>query len=276
MKYLELYTSEGSSPLDSSSDAGGDELIPFPPLRATSEPPLELDDHQSNLDGRITHSLKTSLPIQEYSWEWGAFPQPSPVQTNFGKGRRFEGATGTRRDTGIGNGHLKVPTLSSHGRATEEDSKSHRSHSVPPELEGSPRMQRRELPVFEGGYNHEGHRESRESRSDGFGSGGRLAPSKTEPTQFTVYIEKQKLGFELSRVSFGVDGPPKEEDEEDKRGRRNRGGSTNQTKALYGLDEVEAARIFDEGKVTYDCFLDDSSIVADERLVIRWSGDQCV
>src|ERR1700721_3094515 len=118
-------------------------------------------------------------------------------------------------------------------------------------------MQRRELPVFEGSYNHEGHCGARESRSDGFGLGGRHAPGKTEPTQFIVNIEKQNLGSELSRVSFEVDGLPKEEDEEDRRGRRNRSSSTNQTKALYGLDEVEAARIFDEGKVTYDCFLDD-------------------
>src|ERR1700722_4550716 len=39
-----------------------------------------------------------NLPVQEYSWEWGAFPQPSPMDTAFGKSRRSEGFISTFED----------------------------------------------------------------------------------------------------------------------------------------------------------------------------------
>ncbi|EKM59320.1 uncharacterized protein PHACADRAFT_191669 [Phanerochaete carnosa HHB-10118-sp] len=94
--------------------------IPFP--RATSEPPPDLEDdempahhhHMPALTSRYgtssrTHNkrptadsdaLKLSLPerdpalVEEYSWEWGNFPQKTPVWTAFaekdvrGKGKR--------------------------------------------------------------------------------------------------------------------------------------------------------------------------------------------
>lgn len=53
---------------------------------------------------KSTHGLKlesqvpsSSPGIQEYSWEWGAFPTPSPVRTAFGKGGRVEGWKGKAR-----------------------------------------------------------------------------------------------------------------------------------------------------------------------------------
>jgi phosphatidate phosphatase LPIN len=46
---------------------------------------------------RASHSVKLPLlspsptSVSEYSWEWGAFPTPSPVKSTFGKGGRLDG-----------------------------------------------------------------------------------------------------------------------------------------------------------------------------------------
>ena len=37
-------------------------------------------------------------------------------------------------------------------------------------------------------------------------------------------------------------------------------------------DEVEATRLFEQGLVSFDQFLDDESILSHPRLVIRWVG----
>lgn len=74
--------------------------IPFP--RATSEPPPDIDEshhlkpigskrfgtqgrHKVNITSSAhPSSLKLAMPeAEEYSWEWGNFPQKTPVWTAF-------------------------------------------------------------------------------------------------------------------------------------------------------------------------------------------------
>jgi phosphatidate phosphatase LPIN len=57
------------------------------------------DDHEhtpSNSKTKACHGpklppLSSTSDIQEYSWEWGAFPTLSPMRTTFGKGGRLDG-----------------------------------------------------------------------------------------------------------------------------------------------------------------------------------------
>jgi len=73
--------------------------------------------------------------------------------------------------------------------------------------------------------------------------------------QFGVYIEGRNVTFELSIV-----------DSDDlKEGIR---------KLFDGRDEVKAANLFEKGKVDYRTFLDDESVVRDDRLVLKWAGGQ--
>lgn len=99
------------SPSPASSSSRPSTGIPFP--RATSEPPPDIEDaelpahhHQmAPLTSRYGTSarphakrpsadpvlLKLNLPdpdpaqVEEYSWEWGNFPQKTPVWTAFGQ-----------------------------------------------------------------------------------------------------------------------------------------------------------------------------------------------
>ncbi|KAF5363254.1 hypothetical protein D9756_000224 [Leucocoprinus leucothites] len=112
-----IHSTHNSSPSDTDS-----ETEPLEPsslhtphrLRATSEPPPELEDHirpptdaefiyddnndatpssskKKSGDGlKSPHLASPSPGVQEYSWEWGAFPTPSPVKTTFGKGGRLD------------------------------------------------------------------------------------------------------------------------------------------------------------------------------------------
>lgn len=120
-----------------------------------------------------------------------------------------------------------------------------RSRSVPPELD-SPTLKRRELPVVDAST------EDVEQEVGSFGAGGRLTSSRKSATQFGVYIEGKTTAFELSVVDLGKA----------------------DLKVFDGRDELEAASVFDKGKVDYKRFLNDESIVHDERLVIRWAGGQ--
>ncbi|KAF9521416.1 hypothetical protein CPB83DRAFT_928259, partial [Crepidotus variabilis] len=160
-----------------------------PDFRATSEPPPDTDDvaiaienpsprihsatipvphlrphpHRAHLQHTHSLSLTTSpahthhahdsLP-QEYSWEWGAFPQPSPIKATFSKGGRLEPPKGLRLGRGLSTLKEKrkekrravgfemetsEEALTLHDNETNAGSSSHtRSQSVPPALEGSP------------------------------------------------------------------------------------------------------------------------------------------
>ena len=217
--------------------------IPQSNLRATSEPPPDHDEQQPH-DVRDGPSLPP-MPVQEYSWEWGAFPQPSPMKKSFGKSRfdSIKGKGKARLDTLDSEDDMELPTN------IDEDLPElclMRSQSVPPELDGSPTTKRRELPA----------QDMPSGGSEGsFGAGGRLTSSRQNPTRFGVYIEGKTVAFELSIV----------DSTELKGGTR---------KVFDGRDEVEAASLFEKGKVEYRRFLDDEGIVHDERLVLKWAGGQ--
>src|ERR1700691_2993002 len=109
--------------------------IPQSNLRATSEPPPDRDEQQPH-DVRDGPSLPP-MPVQEYSWEWGAFPQPSPMKKSFGKSRfdSIKGKGKARLDTLDSEDDMELPTN------IDEDLPElclMRSQSVPPELDGSP------------------------------------------------------------------------------------------------------------------------------------------
>jgi phosphatidate phosphatase LPIN len=270
--------------------------IHFPTTRSTSEPPFDAE-----LDGRpllqvsgdpndpisVPNGLGLSIspPVQEYSWEWGAFPQPSPLKTSY-KDPRWDtiGKAKTKGKTRlpmvlVSDGD-EMATREEDGDVEETrlDRELMRSRSVPPGLDGSPSMKRKELKGGgEFGYGdvdvdaevdgvldrltgdlrgeHEDHGAEGSLMGTGFGAGGRLTASSRDPTRIGAFIEGKTVQFELSLVDDG-------------------GRDGGIPKIFDGHDEVEAARLFEQGKVDYRKFLDDETVAKDERLVIRWAGDQ--
>lgn len=89
-----------------------------------------------------------------------------------------------------------------------------------------------------------------------FGAGGRLSSAEGDEAMFVLSIEHKKVTFQLSRMK---------EDRES--------GSTTLHRAQ---DEVEMARMFEEGKITFSKFLEDENLVKDPMLVIKWSEGQYV
>lgn len=286
----------------------------FPSFRATSEPPPDFGGHahrimtssQDQSSSSSSSKLATLSPVQEYSWEWGAFPQPSPMKASFGKGGRIEGSlgrswgSGKRKGKGKGKASMDLSSLTTIEFDEENREAEHehgRSRSVPPELEGSPTRDRRGRELYE---DHEGYNESEDIDADGarevdaggedrevdplgFGKGGTLSTSKADSSRFILQIEGKKVAFELSVVSnvdisVKVDGAASESedagDHNEPRGRKNRHGGLGGTKVFDGRDEVEAARIFSQGKIDFQDFLDDEDLVHDPGLVIRWADEQ--
>ncbi|KAJ7498584.1 Lipin/Ned1/Smp2-domain-containing protein [Mycena latifolia] len=236
----------------------------------------------------------------EYSWEWGAFPQPSPMKASFGMGGRAEGGMGsgkevaatwgrTSRSKAPRMGELDLDFLQGETVPEEEEnveaaagSSGARSRSVPPALEGSPSRSRRRVRERSGADHYDDDDEDRAYAHPpvvadeivGYGAGGRLSASQSDPAKFTVSIEGKKVGFELSLVS-GTDSDG-EGPESDARGRRDRDGATGGTRVFDRRDEVEAARLFGTGQIDLNRFLEDETVVTDPRLVIRWAGDQYI
>lgn len=267
--------------------------IPFPTPRSTSEPPMDTELNGQPLlqisDDPIVNGLGLSMapPVQEYSWEWGAFPQPSPMKNSF-KDPRWDtlGKAKTKGKTRLPMVLVSDSDAGEDGDVEEInlDREMLRSRSVPPGLEGSPRMKRKELKGGgEFGYGDvdvdaevdgvldrmKGTLRADEDEDDGvsggisergvhgmgFGAGGRLIASSRDPTRIGAFIEGKTAQFELSLVEDG-------------------GRDGGIPKIFDGHDELEAARVFEEGKIDYHKFLDDESVAKDERLVIRWAGDQ--
>jgi phosphatidate phosphatase LPIN len=246
-------------------------------LRATSEPPPETDKQQK-IDSSPDTLPSINLPMREYSWEWGAFPQPSPMTTGFSKGIRLESGLADGKDmnaswngteTRPAKGRPRLLSSAGESEAGGKDARTHRSKSVPPDLEGSPTMKRREIPTFHP-YANERSGDEDEDQQDHYGAGGRLTCTRTDPTLFTVRIEGQKVSFELSLVDFDTDS----DNVSRELWHRRRRSIDDAGRLFDGRSEVEAARIFDQGKVTYLRFMEDENILKDERLVIRWAGDQ--
>ncbi|KAG2013272.1 hypothetical protein CC2G_010202 [Coprinopsis cinerea AmutBmut pab1-1] len=250
-------------------------------------------------------ATSSHLQIQEYSWEWGAFPTPSPMKATFSKSGRLEGPlynpSGNHRRTKtlqIKNGRLggmQLPLLQDsdeevagdddhkprthRGRSLAE--KEHgRSHSVPAAIQGSPnrRKEKRrkrqwkeyedydeEVPSGDLGPERRPTMVSGDTiKGDEFGIGGTLRANKHDPTKFILSIEGRRVGFQISILP--EDATPKSE-----------GETEDQNKAAVhrffkNSDCVDIARVFAEGLVNFDTFLEDESIVTNPRLVIRWIG----
>ena len=156
--------------------------VPFP--RATSEPPPEHEDAYeptaptqrtpfptvtrtpSGPDGRLhlpsLPSIRTST-TEEYTWDWGNFPQKTPVRSTFG----LSHAPGTSVDI----------TRKGKGRMMSE--------------------------VPESQYARARLAAEREALDDwtSYGDGGRLTVDKNDPTRFRVFIEGRAMEFELAVVS---------------------------------------------------------------------------
>ncbi|TFK64057.1 LNS2-domain-containing protein [Pluteus cervinus] len=245
-------------------------------LRATSEPPPDLDIPQRPSDNQ------PGAASVEYSWEWGAFPQASPIKTTF----NIPGRDTATWSKGKAKSRMSIQLTGSNqlgsgdsGDETEGEGQHHpehgRSRSVPPALEGSPTKLRRMkgLPAHYQEYDEE-EEEDPGMISQGaiFVAEGQLLPSKTNPAKFILLIEGKKASFELSIPSDrgGEDqGSPS-------RGRRNRDGAAGGVQVFDERDEVEAARLFERGRVDFHTFLEDSDIVLNPNLAIRWAPNQYI
>jgi hypothetical protein len=233
-----------------------DASIPFPVTRATSEPPdansgalerFSLDHHQENIFAHDTS-------IQEFSWEWGEFPQ---------SGKGDEGLWNSRgtRPTALSDAGRDVDGIPhSRGRSELEvpDHETVRSHSVPPGLEGGLGSNRRTLRARRDSHNQSseeinGVRQLAGEKKDDlreFGHGGKLIASRGDPTKLAVRLERRTIPFELSICD------------------EHSGG------LFDSRDEIEVERVFEAGKINFQRFLEDPDVVSSEKLVIRWAGGQ--
>lgn len=148
----------------------------------------------------------STLSGDEYLWEWGGFPQKTPLKTTFGlPGTSDTLGSGWDKDNATG-----FP-LDDSGPGTDVD-----------------------------------------EEEAGYGSGGRLRPDRNEPYRFILLIERKTTYFELALF-------PKDE-----------------PRRKFGRNEVDDAQTFNERRIEYSVFLDDTSIFQKGDLVIRWAGDRYV
>ncbi|KAI0080626.1 LNS2-domain-containing protein [Panus rudis PR-1116 ss-1] len=227
--------SRSPSPSPEASPSGSYQgRLHFPPIRATSEPPPEIDHMTLTLPSRSplapsvlrahqTHSQpehpKTgsstlTIPIasaetDEYSWEWGHFPQKTPMRTTFAQS----------------SGKGKERIIDDDGDYwTSAASKSSSTPAVHPPLD-----------------------------QEEFGAGGMLTVDRRDPTKYRVFIEGKAVEFEVSILPSS--GPADSE----------------RSEYVFGYDEIEDARRFDAGKIDFLRFLEDGNILNDDGLVIRWA-----
>lgn len=263
--------------------------VTFPMFRAASEPPPDIGKRPDTISSSENQASSSKMqspplsPVQEYSWEWGAFPQPSPVNTSFTKGGRMENTFGRSWAKGKGKANdLQKSDITGLNESDEEIGASinhehdhMRSRSVPPELEGSPQTRLKELiEHYDASYDPE----EGDVDEASFANGGILRPSKHDPSRFALQIEGRRIMFELSIVSTsGRQSDGALSDQEDTRlGWRSRHGKVGGFVISDGRDEVEAARLFALGKIDYNTFLDDDNVVENPGLVIRWAGNRSV
>lgn len=171
LAYLIVCTSGSPSP-----DLPPSGSIPFP--RATSEPPPDMDHITLTLPSRFStarpplpgnsnssaSTLKVAMtPVtEEYSWEWGNFPQKTPVRAAFGAS--ITSLKGKERMVD-GEEPAEWPT------STRNRSSQLAQSLTNDDLDDSP-----------------------------YGSGGLLTVDRRDPTRFRVFIERRAVEFELSIV----------------------------------------------------------------------------
>jgi len=252
--------SELSTPFSPSPPSSPSSSRPHSPstsqlFRATSEPPPEIQVED------VSHpiiTIQTSpSTLQEYSWEWGAFPQPSPLKPSFSKGGRLESPK-IRQSEWKGRLALSPATkLDELGEEQKQHTSHGRSRSVPPGLEGSPIRKKgrpyKEYEDFENSDDEDEDDDRGRRRTSAInldittGCGGTLSPSDYDSTQFHLSLDGKTITFQLSLVSF---------------------------------DDVEEGdgmtQLFDQYRVDFSRFLHDESVIQDPRLVVRWDGNQFV
>ena len=135
--------------------------LPFPTVRATSEPPPDMEEENKPPSVITTHTRHLSRPLSiptlsgdEYLWEWGGFPQKSPLKTAFGPPGISE-ALSSGWDKDKATGYSRSFTEGSPGTDGEEE-------------------------------------------DAGYGTGGRLRPDRNEPYRFILLIERKTTYFELA------------------------------------------------------------------------------
>lgn len=189
--------SSGSQIQVTFSSTNTDELIPFPrskpsipshlqtsfpARRSVSDSP---DDITPRRDTLTAEGGDASLPVQGYSWEWGGFPQPSPLQGHF---------------TSSG---LMVETDDTRPEVDEDEPILKRSRSVPPELEGSPHTIRSPLPHDDDDDDEASSRPSVHEELGEYKDGesfGRITARHDDQTKFQVWLDGTSIAFELSLV----------------------------------------------------------------------------
>lgn len=101
--------------------------LPFPTIRATSEPPPDIEEDHNPPSAVPSHTRHLSRPLNvptlpgdEYLWEWGGFPQKTPLQTTFGLPETSEAhnfAWDKRNSTSL----LRDPAQGSSGGDVDEE-----------------------------------------------------------------------------------------------------------------------------------------------------------
>ncbi|PPQ74365.1 hypothetical protein CVT24_000659 [Panaeolus cyanescens] len=293
-------SSSPSSPPSSPDSQTNSRVNPPQPFRATSEPPPDTEE-----DSVITlpQHPQLNLSIQEYSWEWGSFPQPSPMRPSFSKSGRLEppkalwtGLTSTSEaaeqdsldDTRLSRSserkglYSTLPMASSSARL-QEDSNRHelstsapsfgalsaRSRSVPPaleaSLEGPSRRDSRSWREFEDAE------ESEQERDWVWAEERRKWELKDLLSREGILsverddLTKMILETGERKTIFQLSLVPDEERtlEHDT--------AEQQRKAFFAI-----SRVFDRFLVDFDRFMTDETIIDDPRLTVRWAGDQYI
>ncbi|KAI0751040.1 Lipin/Ned1/Smp2-domain-containing protein [Daedaleopsis nitida] len=224
-------------------------FVPFP--RATSEPPLDYEEgYDFNSNPRHPASVSVTrtpsatqgrgyvptLPsihtpqADQYTWDWGNFPQRTPIRTTFTQGHLPGTSVDMSSRKGKGRMMSEVP-----------DAQHVRTRAA---------VEERERAVDAEGV-------------ASFGLGGRLTVDKNDSTRYRVFIEGRTVEFELALISS--------ESSASSEGQRKLHAGT-----LGGDDEVEDYQAFEQGKVDFEQFLDEDSIVHDDNLVLRWAGDKYI
>ncbi|KAF9057891.1 Lipin/Ned1/Smp2-domain-containing protein [Panaeolus papilionaceus] len=293
-------SSSSSSPPPSSPESPTESPKPPQPFRATSEPPPDTEDDRLSA---LPQHPQLQIPIQEYSWEWGSFPQPSPMRPSFSKGGRLEPPkalwSGLPSDPeeveqqGVDEERLgrtserkarasATPFTASSARLQEEGTRHELSASAPnfSVLNGRSRSVPPLLEAMLESHNRHGSRSWREFED----------AEESEQERDWAWAEERKkwefkdllsgngtlsaergnptkilLCLEDRTVVFQLSLVPDEERtlEHDT--------AEQQRKAFFAISSV-----FDRFLIDFDRFMEDGTIVDDPRLTVRWAGDQYV
>ncbi|KAI9068467.1 LNS2-domain-containing protein [Trametes sanguinea] len=166
--------------------------VAFPTFRATSEPPPDHDEYPEPSTSRLANSASVTrtpsasvaprphlgtLPTihtedaDEYTWDWGNFPQKTPVRTSF------------PHPLGHGHGHLS-------GTSMDLTPRKGKGRMMSEDPDAGQLARTRALATIEASVENDG----------AYGLGGRLTVDKKDPTRFRVFIEGRTVEFELALV----------------------------------------------------------------------------